>query len=163
VDICTIFVENYLQCIVDKTWKIKQKLNDNSFMISKADKGKTLVILPIERYKTKIHDFIQNNQFINVNTNPTDQYTKMIKHELNKQNIIQKEHKWKYSNMNPTAPNLHSTIKLHKQNTPIRPVVNWRNSPAKKNGKIRHKNTKRRVFHINTPLDTQHENLHKLC
>jgi hypothetical protein len=32
--------------------------------------------------------------------------------------------------MNPTAPNLHATIKLHKQNTPIIPVVNWRNSPA---------------------------------
>jgi hypothetical protein len=99
-------------------------------MIPKADRGKTLVILLIKRHKTKIHDFIQNNQFINLNTNPTDQYTKMIKHELNKQNIIQKEHKWKYSNMNTTAPNLHSTIKLHKQNTPIRPVVNWRNSPA---------------------------------
>jgi hypothetical protein len=54
----------------------------------------------------------------------------MIKHELNKQNIMQKEHKWKYSNMNPTAPNLHATIKLYTQNTPIRPVVNWRNSPA---------------------------------
>jgi hypothetical protein len=54
----------------------------------------------------------------------------MIKHELNKQNIIQKEHKWKYSNMNSKAPNVHATIKLHKQNTPIRPVVNWKNSPA---------------------------------
>jgi hypothetical protein len=99
-------------------------------MISKADKGKVLVILPIEEYKTKIHDLIQNNQFTNLNSNPTDQYQKMIKHKLNKQNIIQKEHKWKYSNMKPTAPNLHTTTKLHKQNTPIRPVVNWRNSPA---------------------------------
>jgi hypothetical protein len=53
----------------------------------------------------------------------------MIKHELNKQNIIQKEHKWKYTSMIPAVPNLHATIKLHK-NTPIRPVVNWKNSPA---------------------------------
>jgi hypothetical protein len=28
------------------------------------------------------------------------------------------------------VPNLHATIKLHKQNTPIRRVVNWKNSPA---------------------------------
>jgi hypothetical protein len=111
--------------------KIKQKLNGNSLMISKADKGKSIVILPIDTYKTKIHDdFIQNNQFINLQNNPTDQYKKNDKHELNKQNIIQKEHKWKYSNMNPKAPNLHATIKLYEQNTPIKQVVNWKNSPA---------------------------------
>jgi hypothetical protein len=32
--------------------------------------------------------------------------------------------------MNTTAPNLHATIKLQKENTPISPVVNWKNSPA---------------------------------
>jgi hypothetical protein len=51
---------------------IKQKLNNNSLI--KADKGKTLVILPTETYKTKIQDFIQNKQFTKLNTNPTDQY-----------------------------------------------------------------------------------------
>jgi hypothetical protein len=56
--------------------KIKQKLNKNSLMISKSDKGKTIVILPLETYKTKIHDFIQNNQFINLHNNPTDQKKK---------------------------------------------------------------------------------------
>jgi hypothetical protein len=99
-------------------------------MISKADKGKSIVILPIDTYKTKIHDFIQNNQFINLQNNPTALYQKIIKHELNKQNILQKEHKWKYSNMKPKAPNLHATIKLRKHNTPVRPIVNLKNSPA---------------------------------
>jgi hypothetical protein len=32
--------------------------------------------------------------------------------------------------MNPTASDLNATIKLHKQNTPIRPVVNWKNPLA---------------------------------
>jgi hypothetical protein len=32
--------------------------------------------------------------------------------------------------MNPTAPNLHATIKLHKHNTPLRPITNWKNAPA---------------------------------
>jgi hypothetical protein len=32
--------------------------------------------------------------------------------------------------MTSKAPNLHATIKLYKQNTPIRPVVNWKNLPA---------------------------------
>lgn len=33
--------------------------------------------------------------------------------------------------MNRSAPNLHATIKLHKQNTPIRPIFNWKIAPAK--------------------------------
>jgi hypothetical protein len=32
--------------------------------------------------------------------------------------------------MNPTAPNFHTTIKLHKHNTLIRPIINWKNAPA---------------------------------
>jgi hypothetical protein len=34
--------------------------------------------------------------------------------------------------MNPTAPNLHATIKLHKHNIPIRTIINWTNAPAYK-------------------------------
>jgi hypothetical protein len=32
--------------------------------------------------------------------------------------------------MNPIAPNLYATIKLHKENMPIRPIINWKNAPA---------------------------------
>jgi hypothetical protein len=45
-------------------------------------------------------------------------------------NIIQKENTWKYTNMNPTAPTLHATVKLHKENKPIRPIINWKGAPA---------------------------------
>jgi sugar (pentulose or hexulose) kinase len=45
-------------------------------------------------------------------------------------------------NLNSTAPNLHTTIKLHKHNTPIRPIINWKNAPtyklAKQLAKILH-------------------------
>jgi hypothetical protein len=34
--------------------------------------------------------------------------------------------------MNPSAPCLHSTIKLHKHDEPIWPIVNWKNCPAYK-------------------------------
>jgi hypothetical protein len=34
--------------------------------------------------------------------------------------------------MNPQAPEIHGTIKLHKDNIPIRPIVNWKNSPGYK-------------------------------
>jgi hypothetical protein len=32
--------------------------------------------------------------------------------------------------MNPTAPNLYATIKLHKENKPIRPIINWKDAHA---------------------------------
>jgi hypothetical protein len=65
-----------------------------------------------------------------INKDPTQQYQKIIKQTLNQCNIIKKEHRWKYTNMNLTAPNLHATIKVNKQNTPIRPIINWKNAPA---------------------------------
>jgi hypothetical protein len=34
--------------------------------------------------------------------------------------------------MNPKAPHIHGTIKLHKEGKPIRPIVNWKGSPGYK-------------------------------
>jgi hypothetical protein len=63
--------------------------------------------------------------------NPTQHYQQIIKQTLKQcNNVIQKENIWKYTNMNPTAPNLRATIKLHKPNTPVRPIINLENTPA---------------------------------
>jgi hypothetical protein len=116
-------------------WKlirhIRNKLMENELIITKADKGKTIVILTKEDYTQKVNNFIQENQFTLLNNDPTKNHRKAIKHIMTQcNNIIPKENKWKYINMNPTAPKLHVTIKLHKENTPIRPIINWRNAPA---------------------------------
>jgi hypothetical protein len=46
-----------------------------------------------------------------------------MKETLKQINIIQKETIWMYTNMNTTPPSLHATIKLHKPNAPIRPII----------------------------------------
>jgi len=46
--------------------------------------------------------------------------------------VIQKREKWKLVNLNHTAPTMRGLIKVHKDGTPIRPVVNWRNAPVYK-------------------------------
>jgi hypothetical protein len=38
--------------------------------------------------------------------------------------------------MNPKAPQIHGTIKLHEHSNPIRPIVNWKDSPAYKLAKF---------------------------
>jgi hypothetical protein len=88
------------------------------------------IILTQEYKQKKTQTFIQGNQFITINNNPTQHYQKEIKLTLKQCiNVTQKDNIWKYTNMNPTAPSLHATIKLHKPNTPIRPIINWKNAP----------------------------------
>jgi len=38
----------------------------------------------------------------------------------------------KFVNLNPEPPNLRGLIKIHKENTPIRPVVNFKIAPSYK-------------------------------
>jgi hypothetical protein len=62
-----------------KEWKlitnIKNKMIKNQLIITKANKGKTLVIITQEEYKHKTNNSIQDNQFTMIN-NPTQYYQK---------------------------------------------------------------------------------------
>jgi hypothetical protein len=99
--------------------------------MARADKGNTLVILPTIQYQNKINDFIRQNKFQTMDTDPTANYQKQIRKTINKsQTLIDKNQRWKYINLNPSAPTIKGLIKLHKTNQPIRPIVNWRNAPA---------------------------------
>jgi hypothetical protein len=42
----------------------------------------------------------------------------------------------KYVNLNPTAPTMRGLVKLHKEDTPIRLIINWRNAPGYKLAKM---------------------------
>jgi hypothetical protein len=50
--------------------------------------------------------------------------------------IIPKDIKWKHINLNPTPPTIRGLIEVHKPDSPIRPIINWKNAPAYKVGKI---------------------------
>ena len=52
------------------------------------------------------------------------------------QKIIHKSDRWKYVNLNPTAPNIRGLVKVNKEGAPIRPIVNWKNAPAYKLAKL---------------------------
>jgi len=44
--------------------------------------------------------------------------------------IIQKDERRKYINLNPTPPIIRGLIKIHKEDSPIRRIVNWKNAPT---------------------------------
>jgi len=113
-------------------------------MVRRADEGNSLVILPIKQYDYKINDFILANKFQTTTQDPAKSFQSQVRKVINNsKTLILPDTKWKFINMNPTAPTIKGRIKLHKPEQPIRPVVNWREAPAYKlarlfTQKIRH-------------------------
>jgi len=106
-------------------------------MISSADKGNSILVLPTQHYEAKIQDFIDKNNFQISPSNPTKTFQNQIRKTINHSpTLIPSDLKWKFINLNPSAPTLKGLIKLHKTDQLIRPVVNWRNAPAYKLSKL---------------------------
>jgi len=118
----------------DKTAKlIKDKLRKNKAIVAKADKGNSTVILYSDDYTQKVNDFISCGNFTTVNADITKTLQTELRDTINEcRSVIQKGDKWKLMNISPTAPTMRGLIKVHKEDTPIRPVVNWRNAPGYK-------------------------------
>jgi hypothetical protein len=88
-------------------------------------------MLTQQEFEHKANNLIQDNKFTVIKNNPTKHFQETIKQTLKQcNNILQKETVWRYTSMNPAFPNLRATIKLHKPNTPIRPLINWKNVPT---------------------------------
>jgi len=102
-------------------------------MIVRADKGNSFVILPTQQYKPEIQDFLHGNNFIASTTDPTNTVQKEISNTIKEsKTLIPRDCKWKYINLNPSAPSIKGLIKLHKPGQLIRLVVNWRSALAYK-------------------------------
>jgi hypothetical protein len=87
-----------------------------------------------------VDDFIQENHILNLNKDPTDTYQKQIQQAIKKSTTLIDKHTQKYLiNIKPTAPKLNVYIKTHKENEPIRPVVNNIHAPAYKTVKCLNK------------------------
>jgi hypothetical protein len=74
---------------------IKHKMEQNQLIITKADKGNTLVIMyKDEYYKKKTEEFINNNNFNKLPSNITNKVQRNIRFNINSRNIIigEKQH-----------------------------------------------------------------------
>ena len=113
--------------------QIKEKLKKEKAMITKGDKGNSIIIIYTEEYNKKVNAFIANNSFHKTSNDITKKLQRDVRNRINEcQNIIPKEERWKVINLNPTSPSIRGLIEIHKTETPIRPVVNWKNAPAYK-------------------------------
>jgi len=127
---------------------IKNKLRENNATIFKADKGNTLVIWYTDEQIAKTNEFIRNNHFSPIPNDPTNTFQNEIRKIVNLcKHTIRKEDKWKYICLNPTAHTLRGLPKIHRNNTLIRPIINWQNAPAHKLAQLLS-----RLIEMHTPL-----------
>ena len=102
-------------------------------MITRADKGNSIVIFPKTQYQSKIQDFLHDNNFQTTKTDPTKTFQTQVRKTIkNSKQLIPQEEKWRYINLKPAPPSIKGLIKIHKPEQPIRPIVNWHHAPAYK-------------------------------
>ena len=83
-------------------------------MITKADKGKTIVFIYVNDYNSKVYDFFNNNNFQTLRKDPTDKFQKLIKTALKQCDQIISKQQIKYLiQRKPQPPTLKAQIKIH--------------------------------------------------
>ncbi|KAI5631461.1 reverse transcriptase (RNA-dependent DNA polymerase) domain-containing protein [Phthorimaea operculella] len=116
---------------------IKNKIKENNLIVTKADKGNTVIITTKEEYTNKVDDFLKSGQFQVLKKDPTEIYNREVKNTVNScESILQHTKPHFLIQMNPTPPRLHGYYKLHKEDQPIRPVVSYTGAPAYKLAKL---------------------------
>ena len=85
----------------------------------------------------KIDNFLSSKNFTRSTLDTTKKLQRDIRNTVNIcRDIIPEDDKWRYINLNPTIPTIRGLVKIHKENSPLRPVINWKNAPAYKVAKM---------------------------
>jgi hypothetical protein len=113
--------------------KLNHKIVMENAILVPADKGKTTVIIYLDDYSKKVHNFLTENKFQTLQKTPTDKYQKLILKTLQQSNLIINKKQIKHLiQKNPKLPTLKAQLKMHKPDNPIRPVIKNMNAPLYK-------------------------------
>jgi hypothetical protein len=113
--------------------QMKKILQHNNLTIAKADKSKAIVVIDKTTLEQKIDTFIQENNIMKLNKDPTDSYHRQIQQTMQKcKNLIDKSKQKYMLNIKATAPKINAYIRTHKDNNPIRPVIDNTQAPSYK-------------------------------
>lgn len=111
---------------------IRRKLLSNNALATKADKGNTIVVMHNNEYVCKVEQFLKDNDIKPLNEDPTLRFTRDINSAINRSNaLLTSEISKRFLKpMKPRAPVLRGLPKIHKEQMPIRPVVDYTTAPA---------------------------------
>ena len=108
------------------------KAKKQRLRILPADKGSATVLLSHEQYHSKMSEHISSGPYTVLQRDPTSSLPGKVDRILKK---LLKEGKIDISvfnscrNLHPRPPQLYGLPKIHKPNTPIRPIVSFYNTP----------------------------------
>jgi hypothetical protein len=89
--------------------------------------------------KIRIQDtnFLLENNFQKTTTDATKSSQTQIRKTIkDSKTLIPQGNRWKYVNLNPSAPSIKGLVKIHKPDQPIRPIVISRHAPVYKLSKL---------------------------
>uniref|UniRef100_A0A3Q1CXI0 H15 domain-containing protein n=1 Tax=Amphiprion ocellaris TaxID=80972 RepID=A0A3Q1CXI0_AMPOC len=110
-----------------ETKAIKSLKQDNSITILPVDKGRTTVIMDTDTYKQQLTNMLQDRNISKIlKKDSTEQKKRTLKTLLKPLLGTNKITQEAYNHLIPTAnvtPQIYGTPKIHKKDTPLRPVV----------------------------------------
>ena len=117
-------------------YALKCLRNNQNIVIKKADKGGCIVILDTSNYVQKIDamlsDSITYSKIANIDLVQKKSEVDVIINNLFADNLISKRQKKFLSNFSPKMPVFYGLPKIHKKDTPLRPIVSQIDSPSYK-------------------------------
>lgn len=114
-------------------FNIKRKIKDHDLLVTKADKGNTVVIMYKSEYFKLTEEFLKENNFTIIKKDPTNKVNKKVREEISKIKIILNDkEKMSLINPNPQPPRLYGLPKIHKPTLTIRPIVSNSYTPTDK-------------------------------
>ena len=121
-----------------KSFKIEKR--DKNTLNARDGKGNTVIIMDSAHYQNKINTFlIDTNNYKEIKTDPTDKYTQQLRKELEnlKDNrLITPQMFRRLCPKGCSAPKFNDSPNIHKNDTPLRPIVACNSSPATGVGKF---------------------------
>ena len=105
---CCVVVDFEVSCWWSKilplacSGKIKEKLRNSNAIVTRADKGNSIVTTYRDNYEKKVNDFIHKNGAEESKNSITTKFQKAIRHTLHEcKTLINTEDKWKFTCLNP--------------------------------------------------------------
>ena len=112
---------------------LKSLKEDKSIMILPADKGRASVVLDADTYHAKMSAFIDSGPYQLLNKDPTDRLTRKLSERLltlKRNGHISEAVYNKIRPRHKQPPRVYGLPKIHKANTPFRPIVSCVNTVA---------------------------------
>ena len=110
----------------EEHWAIKELRRDNTRMVLTTDKGVSVVVMDKEDYNTKSEELLQPPTYQILNTDPTNrQKNKLISllKSIKAEGGIDETTYKKLYPTGATTPKYYGLPKVHKKDTPLRPIV----------------------------------------